>query len=679
MGQRLTVATRGFQYPDANEPAQRFNVEFNAHGVVHLHTERRAGASSLIRLEPAEIGVIHPGVFEDRVVLRLTDVRRVFLERLIAIEDRRFFDHPGIDVRGIARALFANIVAGKMKQGGSTITQQLVKNLYLSRERTLRRKFSEALMALSLERQFLKDEIIQTYINEIYLGQDGNRAIHGFGLGAEFYFGKPLLELEVSEQALLIGLIKGPSAYDPRRYPEKALQRRNTVLAALFRAGLISEHEYALAEARPLGLSSSPRRRNSAFGMFKDLVHQRLLANYDREDLQTRGLRIFTTLDPFLQQQIAEARSAYISNLKDRNGAKASDLQLAAVWVEPLTAEVKALIGGRGQGSNFNRALYAERHIGSLIKPIIVAEAMSRSGEFHLGSLLEDQEISVTDERGQKWQPQNYDRSTHGQVTIIDALINSYNLAMIDLGFKLGLSSVARRLQVMGLGREHIPLYPSLLLGAIEMSPFEVAQLYNTLANQGFYAPLKAIRSVVDAQGESLTETQTKVTQALSPAAVYLTVYAMQAVVEQGTARSLVGLVPNGLPLAGKTGTTDDTRDSWFAGFGSNLLGVVWLGNDDASPTGLTGSSGALRAWAAMALSAGVRPLELSEPTNIAHAWFDRENGLTYARPCRPGMRELPFVKNTAAVEIECADSRTFDPSPGETFWQGIKAWFEDN
>ena len=605
--------------------------------------------------------------------------RRLFLERLIAVEDKRFFDHPGVDLIGISRAMVANVLAGRMRQGGSTITQQLVKNLYLSRERSLRRKFHEALMAVSLERRFSKDEILQTYLNEIYLGQDGNRAIHGFGLGAEFYFGKPLAELDIAEQALLIGMIKGPSAYNPRTQPDRATQRRNIVLDVLLREKLISDEEYAEAKEAPLGVIPSSRSRSGQFSAFKELVHRRLLENYAREDLQTKGLQIFTTLDASLQQNVIAAQTQFMRGLRARNDTSAATLQVAAVWAEPVNAEVKALTGGVGNGSNYNRALYAKRQIGSLVKPFVVAEALSHSARFQLGTLLDDQQISLTDERGETWTPRNYDRQTHGQVTILESLINSYNLATIDLGLKVGLSAVAERLKKMGSQRESIPLYPSLLLGAIEMTPLEVAQIYHTIANQGFYAPLKVIRSVVDANGQALTEAHTTVTPALDARVAYLTTYSLQQVVALGTARGLNRLLPNALPLAGKTGTSDDTRDSWFAGFGANLLGVVWVGHDDATSTGLTGASGALRAWAAMAAGGDIRPLNLEPPAGVAQVWFDRRDKQLYARRCEQEFTPIPVISASVMIRSECGEVSAGDAAQIESLWDGIKSWLKDN
>lgn len=675
----VRLTTRGFQFPDSTEAAGTFRVDFDRQTIKQLAMPPQSRAKSIVRLEPLQIGVIHPGVFEDRILVTLSQVRPIFRERLVAVEDKRFFEHPGIDIRGILRALVANALAGRMQQGGSTITQQLIKNLYLSRERSLQRKFREALMAFSVERKFSKEEILQAYLNEIYLGQDGNRAIHGFGLAAEFYFAKPLRELGLAEQALLIGLAKGPSAYDPRRRPERALKRRNTVLAVLLEAELVSPAEYGRAVESPLGVIGPGKSRAGAFSGFNELVHHRLLKNYARDDLQTKGLRIFTAMDPLLQTKINKAGNNFLEKLTASDDARVRALQIGSVWADPLTAEVKGLLGGRGRSANYNRALYAKRQIGSLVKPVILAEALSRPEVFQLGTLVNDDTISLTDERGETWEPRNYDRNKHGPVTLIDALVNSYNLAMIDLGLKLGIESIVQRMRLMGLERDKISPYPSILLGAIEMTPFEVAQLYHTIANQGFYAPLRAIRSVVDSQGKSLRETKTTVSQAMSPEAAYLTSFAMQSVVADGTARRLNDLLPESLPLAGKTGTTDDTRDSWFAAFGDNLLGVVWLGNDDAASTGLTGSSGALRAWGEMAKAVGVKALTPRKPATIEDLWFDPQNGLTYAESCNDSLRRLPAALSPTVEPAACNDHAGQASESRKSFWDGLRNLFDSD
>ena len=672
VGGRLDLITRGFEFPDGIEPARHINIAFNNDRVKTISGATEDDSPLIARLEPVEIGTIHPGVFEDRVLLAFGSVPRLFIERLIAVEDRRYFDHPGVDIKGISRALVANVIAGRMRQGGSTITQQLVKNLYLTRERSLRRKFQEALMALSLERRYSKRDILEAYLNEIYLGQDGNRAIHGFGLGAEFYFDKPLSELEIAEQALLIAIIKGPSAYNPRKNPQQAQQRRDTVLKVLLEAELISAQQYDAAILQPLKVSTRSRNRTKPFAAFTELVHKRLLANYETAALQTQGLRIFTTIDPLIQQQIVESQKDFLDSQTKNLSKTGKPLQIATVWADPVSAEVKALTGGREQNPNYNRALLAKRQIGSLIKPFVMAEALSRSRDFQLGSPLADEEITLTDRKGQTWSPQNYDKQTHGRVTMLEALVKSYNLATIDLGLKLGLGSVAERVKKMGLVDEQIPLYPSLLLGAIEMSPFQVAQLYHTLANQGFYAPLKAIRTVVDANGKPLTEARNTVSQAIDPKVAFLTAFAMTEVVNKGTARGLQRLAPSSLPLAGKTGTSDDTRDSWFAGFGGNLLGVVWIGHDNGEPTRLTGASGALQAWGKMANKVNVAPLKLRQPAGVSFVGFDPLSGGYFAEACETS-RQLPVIVSDSLNIQHCDSIDAQESDRIETLWDGIK------
>ena len=672
IGEGLELITRGFEFPGGAEPARRISVAFDNNRISTIASKLSRDTPSLVRLEPVEIGAIHPGVFEDRALLRFADVPRLFLERLIAVEDKRYFDHPGVDVKGITRAVFANIVAGRMRQGGSTITQQLVKNLYLTRERSLRRKFQEALMALSLERRYSKQEILEAYLNEIYLGQDGNRAIHGFGLGAEFYFDKPLAELNIAEQALLIGIIKGPSAYNPRKKPQVAEQRRNTVLQVLLKADLVSLQEYEKAISQPVEVSARSTNRKKPFAAFTELVHKRLLSNYDASALQTQGLKIFTTIDPLIQQLIVRSQQDFLASQAENLNKAGQPLQIAAVWADPVSAEVKAMTGGREQNPSYNRALLAKRQIGSLIKPFVVTEALSRPDEFQLGTILNDDAINLTDRKGQTWSPQNYDRKTRGPVTMLEALVNSYNLATIDLGLKLGLASVADRVNSMGLLDETIPLYPSLLLGAIEMTPFEVAQLYHTLANQGFYAPLKAIRTVVDASGEPLREARNTVRQAIDSKVAYLTTYAMTEVVNRGTARSLKNLAPRSLPIAGKTGTSDDTRDSWFAGFGENLLGVVWIGHDNGEPTKLTGASGALQAWGRMANRIGIAPLALRKPTGVSFLWFDPSKQRYLSESCGE-ISQMPVIPTDALLIQQCDSIQTRESDSIDSLWDGIK------
>lgn len=666
---RIELLTRGFIFPDGADQTKDLRIDFKLGKVSQLRDRKTGSELALARLEPLEIGVINPGAFEDRVLVKISDVRRIFLERLIAIEDRRFFSHPGIDLIGISRAAMANILAGRLREGGSTITQQLIKNLYLTRERTLQRKVNEALMALSVERRYSKDEILETYLNELYLGQDGNRAIHGFGLGAYFYFGKPLNELDLPEQAMLIGLIKGPSAYDPRRHPKRALERRNTVLEVLRNTGLVSEDEYVSAIAAKMNLSPKRASERALYRNFMDLVHQRLLSNYDATSLQTEGLRIFTSIDPIVQETISSVASTTMAGLQKSHKKSGDVLQLAAVWSNPVTAEVIAMVGDSGSGGGYNRALLAKRQIGSLIKPFIVAEALSRN-DFHLGSQLNDEPISLTDDRDEVWEPQNYDNQFNGQVTMLTALVRSLNLATVDLGLKLGVPSVARRIRAMGLERPISP-YPSMLLGAVEMTPFEVAELYHTLANDGFHAPLKVIRSVIDARGVPLRETQTVVRKALDADVAYLTNYALQEVVARGTARRLNVTLRDFLPLAGKTGTSDNTRDSWFAGFGGNLLGVVWLGYDNGASTGLTGSSGALPVWMAMAKAAGIEPLHPRRPDSIELLWVSEDGAQVFDKPCNNAI-EIPSRKNITLLKAQCEPS---ERTPNDV-WDSLKSIF---
>ncbi|MEQ8660867.1 MAG: transglycosylase domain-containing protein, partial [Gammaproteobacteria bacterium] len=368
-----------------------------------------------MRLDPVEIGSINPRRFEDRMLLAYAELPRRFVAALVAVEDHRFFEHHGVDVFGLARAMVANLRAGRFVQGGSTLTQQLVKNFYLTRERTLARKLTEMMMAVSLELRYDKHQILETYVNEVFLGQDGNRAIHGFELAAQFYFGAPLDELAIEQMALLIGMVKGPSVYDPRRHPEAARKRRDVVLEVLGRHGLLSAEALDAARARPLRLRGEGGKATRASPAFMALVKRQLLRDYSAEDLNAAGLNVFTTLDLDLQRNAEAETRATIAAL-EKSGQREA-LQAAVVVVEPRSGEILSLVGDRNPGyAGFNRALDARRPIGSTIKPLIYAYALAEPERYALFSPLADTAVSVTDAQGNTWRPKNFDDIEHGRV-----------------------------------------------------------------------------------------------------------------------------------------------------------------------------------------------------------------------------------------------------------------------
>jgi penicillin-binding protein 1B len=619
-------------------------VVFNGQGV---ETLKRAGNGDPIghyRMEPRLIGSLASAHGEDRILLRRADLPDALVVGLIAVEDHNFEHHFGIDPLAIGRALVANIRATRVVQGGSTLTQQLVKNFFLTSERTLWRKFNEMLMSLILEWRYSKDEILEAYANEIYLGQAGGRAVHGFALASRFYFNRPLQELDLSRTALLIALVRGPSAYDPRQHPERALQRRNLVLDLMREQGVIDTAAAQQAKSRGLGIEAGSLQA-SGTPAFMDLVRRQLRRDYREGDLNAEGLRIFSTLDPWVQRQAEMVLSQQLETLEQARKLPEDSLQGALTLVEVETGEVSALVGDRDpRFAGFNRALDAVRPVGSLIKPAVYLSALSQPERFNLMSRLEDKSIRLRGANGEIWAPSNYDNQEHGTVSLQQGLVESFNLATVRLGLEVGMASVVNNLQALGIRRPLDP-YPSMLLGAVSLSPLEMTQMYQTLANGGYKATLNAIREVTDASGKPLSRYPLAVKPAVDTRAVYLLRHALEEVTHTGTARALRWLLPTGAQVAGKTGTTDKLRDSWFAGFDRQRVAVVWVGRDDNGPMGLSGSAGAMRVWADLMRRIGVTPLDARPPIGIELVAIDPKSGLL-GEGCEDA-RSTPFFKGS--------------------------------
>jgi penicillin-binding protein 1B len=648
--QDFEIVTRPFDYWDRKQSALFLRTEFKEDRIVSLGDFNSESLITLARLDPPLIGGIYPGHNEDRALIKLDEVPPALIEALIAVEDRKFYSHRGIDPRGIARAI-VTMVSGGGVQGGSTITQQLVKNFFLSSERTLQRKFTEVLMAILLELHYSKAEILETYANEIYLAQDGNRAIHGFGLASHFYFDVPLSQLELPQAALLVGLVKGPSYYDPRRHPERALERRNLVLQELSRQGKISQKQFVSAKAKPLGVISKPPTGTSKFPAFLELVHRQLRRDYHEDDLRSEGLRIFTTFDPQVQHAAEQALTTRLTQLEKSRKLPPHSLEGAVVVTGSQNGEVQAVLGGRdARFEGFNRALDAQRPVGSLLKPVIYLTALEQPKRYTLISLLDDSHL-VWRERGIKdWEPSNYDKKYHGDVPLRLALANSYNISTARLGLELGVATVLDKVHRLGIERE-LPVYASSLLGAQALTPMEVTQLYQTLAGGGYRTALRAIREVLSADGKPLQRYPLAVEQVASPAPVYLLTTALQGVVQEGTAQGLQNYLSPELGVAGKTGTTDGLRDSWFAGFTGDRVAVVWIGRDDNEPTGLTGASGAMTVWGEMMTKLDPEPLAPPTPEDVELIWIDSRSQLRVSEKCA-GATKIPFIKGSEPAEV---------------------------
>jgi len=653
-GSHLRFTTRAFNFWDGYEPSRTVEAVFDADVIQQLQDASSGEELSLLRLEPPVIGGIYPAHHEDRVLVKLDEVPPLLTKTLVAVEDRSFYQHHGVNPRAIARALLANIRAGRTVQGGSTLTQQLVKNYFLTNKRSLWRKANEALMALLLELHYDKDEILQAYLNEIYLGQDNDRAIHGFGLAAHFYFDKPLARLNTAQLATLVALVRGPSYYDAWRHPKRLKKRRDLMLEIMQRDKLISREEMRRARQQDLGVVHGKPGAISKYPAFMDLLRRQLQEEYRKEDLTSEGLQIFTTLDPFVQKQAEDALSERVNTL-DRQRGLNGKLQGAVVVTSTTGGEVLALVSDRNaRYAGFNRALDAVRPIGSLVKPAVYYTALDRPQQFTLATLIEDTPITLQAQNGTRWSPGNYDGESHGRVPLFKALVSSYNQATVRLGMTLGFEPIVDTLHRMGAKRD-IPPYPSMLLGAVDFTPFEIAGMYQTLASGGFRSPLRVIREVLTVDGEPLRRYPLNVEQTLNVDTVQVLLSAMMEVTRSGTARSLQSVLPPQMQVAGKTGTTDDLRDSWFAGFSGSHLGVVWLGIDDNKPTGLTGASGALKVWGDVFRHLDGTPLEPLPNDHIEYHWIDTATGLISQQGC-PGAVYLAFIQGTAPEKkIECA------------------------
>ena len=614
---RLRIWTRGFRFWDGQEESVLLTMEWDA-GVVRVKGEDGESIKSPLRLEPIDIGGIYPAAIEDRILLPYGDFPQLAIDGLLAVEDHAFFDHFGVRPTSIGRALLANIRAGRIVQGGSTITQQLVKNFFLGSQQTLSRKVVEALMALLLELQYDKEEILETYLNQVYFGQNGRRAFHGFGLASQRFFAKELKDLRPQEMATLVGMLKGPGYYNPRTRPERAQKRRDEVLAIWLKAGVIDTMAYSEAIGTPLRAKPRAKLTLSKYPDFVEMVKQELMHQYDAASLAGSGYRIFTTLDPYLQEKARQSLTDQYSTYASRS------LSGALITLDAFDGGILSLVGKHLEGDSFNRALEARRPVGSLVKPFVYMTALEKGR--HWASLVSDEDIEVTLDDGSLWVPDNFDKKSHGDVMLIDALSRSYNKATVRLGLDVGLSSVVENLYKLGVDEELRP-YPSLLLGAFEMTPFEVAKMYQPFASDGFRIPVKSILAVTDSDGDILSSYPLKIVKVVSEGLNFQVVSALNRVVRKGTARAL-SYSAEGRFLAGKTGTSQNERDSWFVGFGDKKVSVVWLGNDDNKSIGLTGASGALRVFGTYSRFVDHGRVEERPPKGYVLKAIDENGGL---------------------------------------------------
>ena len=667
-GNFMRLATREFAFPDGVEKSARITVEFAGSAITKITRTDTGAEIALSRIDPARIGSFHPLENEDRIVFKREELPDLLVKTLIAVEDQHFYTHAGVDPLGILRAMLANIRAGKTVQGGSTLTQQLVKNFFLNNERTVQRKFNELIMALLLEIHYSKDEILTAYTNEIFLGQDRGRAVHGFGLASQFYFRRELKDLSAAQVAMMVGMIKGPSYYDLRRFPERCLLRRQVILDVMRSEGVISEEVYATAMAAKLEKTGTVQSGFNRYPAFLDLVRRQLKEDYREEDLISNGLKILTTLDPQVQMRVERNLQETLSALEKRTGS--SGLEGAVIVSSREGGEILAVAGGRDASqTGFNRALDAQRPIGSLIKPVVYLTALANG--YTLATPVQDVSLTLAAAGTKDWRPANYDKKEHGLVPFHEALAYSYNLATIRIGMDVGVEKVVENIKRMGINRD-FPPYPSFLLGTAALSPLEVAQMYQVFATGGFYQPQRVIGSVLTVDNKVVQRFGLTVEQRFSPETVFLLNTALKRVITHGTAGSLLNYIPEAVQPAGKTGTTDELRDSWFAGFTGDLLAVVWIGHDDNKPTVLTGSSGAMVVWGKIMQSLHPQTLELAEPEEIEWARIDA--GIYGPSESREDV-VLPFVAGTMPAGAQRASSDTLERRVPEVL-NTIRGWF---
>ena len=650
----IVVLRRAFPFPDKPEPQRVLRLRFVDNKLNRIEDLVAVKAIDEFRLAPKLIAMLESDN-EDRLAIPLQNYPRLLIDALILTEDRRFYDHHGINPVGIIRALITNIRAGQTVQGGSTLTQQLVKNLFLSSERTITRKANEALMSLVLDWRYDKNRILETYLNEIYLGQNGDTQIHGFELASQFYFGRSIREISLDQIALLVGMVKGPSLYNPWRNPQNALERRNVVLKLMLEHKMIGDELYQLLSQRPLGVQPKGQisRKYPSFIQTLQADLRRELGEHKISSLL--GARIFTTMD--LKQQ-AQAENAVVNTVSQLQlKTKNPYLEGAMIVADYRAGEIRAVVGGlQTQYAGFNRALMAKRQIGSLVKPSIYLTALSNPEQFRLNTPINNQPITINVKGSPPWQPRNYDKKYSGSVMLMDALARSLNIPTVNIGMKVGLSKVIDTQKAMGWDNVEIPKVPAMLLGAYTISPYDVTKLYQTIANQGGRIELSTVDTIADRQGNIIYQHDKTAKQVVPQEAAFQTLFAMQQTVERGTARSLQNDYAD-LRLAGKTGTTNDARDTWFVGIDGKNISTVWLGRDDNGETKLTGASGALQIYKDYLSHTYIEKLKLNKPANMKwvgitqHGSWDCDSN-----------RVIPVWVNNG--QNFCGGTSTTSPSP---------------
>jgi penicillin-binding protein 1B len=625
----IDIYTRTFAHPSGKYPAQPVHVTFHGSAIDTVSVQNAA-------LEPELLTSILSEQLENRRPVTLDQVPQSLQDAVVVTEDARFWHHPGVDPIGIFRALFRNVRARGVAEGGSTLTQQLVKNYYLTPERSLKRKATEAFMAVILDAKYSKREILEAYLNDIYLGRNRSISIIGVGEAARFYFGKPVTELSPTESALLAGMIRSPNNYSPFVRPDLALQRRSTVLGLMLRSRKIDQAGYEKAMAAPLPRKPFRQRSGlSSIPYYVDRVLQEMSRDYGIKDVKGRGLQIYTAIDFNAQDAAARTLENGLASL-ERNNRRlrnaSTPLQGVMINVDVQSGEIRALIGGRNYDVNqFDRALNAKRQIGSLIKPFVYLTAFepSLSGKnITPATLVSDSRFVLKRRFAADWSPRNYEDTYHGTVTVREALEQSMNSASVRIGLATGIPNVIRTMKTLGIVSD-IDDNPAMLLGAADISPIEMADAYTTMARIGSRVPLRTIRFVTDDRGRLVAGgEEIKGVQVYPARDAFILVNIMKGVVDRGTGAGARSLGYDDV-AAGKTGTTNDKRDAWFIGFTPKTLTLTWLGFDDNTPVGLSGGQGAVPIWTRYmeAVTAGQQNADWAPPPGIVFSDDDETSG----------------------------------------------------
>src|SRR5271156_2050510 len=656
---KLDIFLHSFAYPYGNFGGEFVELNLKGDTIDSMSDPVTHKPIFSIELEPELISGIFEGEWEQRRLVRLSQIPPTMINAILAAEDHRFYEHHGVDLVRTVKAAYIDFTSGHVRQGGSTLTQQLMKNFFLSSQRSYKRKLKEAMMAYIAERDYSKDEILENYINDIYLGQRGQEGIYGVWEASEFYFSKEPRNLTIGEMATIAGMISSPTRLNPLHHPDLAEQRRNEVLGLMLADGYISKAAFDSAATEPLHPREVFTENNDA-PYFVDYVKHELAERYPPEVLTGEGLRIFTSLDVHAQKLAEKAVRDNLFYLEKRYASlrrkeKKDQLEEALIAIEPQSGKIRVMVGGRDyRESQFDRITQAKRQPGSAFKPITYLAALQETldgGPAHFlpTTYIDDTPFTWT-YGDMSWSPKNYKDRYFGRVTLEFALEESLNSATSRLANQIGLDRVRAMAEKMGFGS--LPAYPSIVLGGIEVTPMQIAQAYSILADYGLDVQASAVTAVVDQSGKVIEGHELQARQVLTPQLAYMMDFMLEQVIKHGTGE---GARKRGFtrPAAGKTGTTNDSKDAWFTGFTPNLLAVVWTGFDQKEELGLTGAEASLPAWTNFmkAATASRPPLDFAPPPGIVVEKVDPLTGYLAGPNC-PVVLEGAFPADLAPTQV---------------------------